>query len=204
MADTAERRERLREKLVEAAEAAITDGGLAAVKARALAEAAGCAVGAIYNVFPDLDALVLAVNVRTLERIDAVMGEAAARAGGAEAVLEALGLAYLDFAAGESRRWRALFEHRLPEDYPVPDWYTARLEAVFRHLRDPLAELFPGREPYKVHEMANTLFSGAHGIVALGLDGKLGRVPREVLAARIRFLVRAVLIGAGARAPGRA
>jgi hypothetical protein len=34
--------------------------------------------------------------------------------------------------------------------------------------------------------------------VALGLDGKLGLVPRAVLASRIEFLVRSVLAGAAA------
>ena len=40
------------------------------MKARPLAEAAGCALGAIYTVFPDLDALILAVSARTLARLE--------------------------------------------------------------------------------------------------------------------------------------
>ncbi|WP_181706004.1 TetR/AcrR family transcriptional regulator [Chthonobacter rhizosphaerae] len=197
MSDVTDRRERLREKLVEVAEAAIAEGGLAAVKARPLAEAAGCAVGAIYNVFPDLDGLILAVNVRTLEALDQAMTEVGGRfPDDPERHLQALGAAYLGFAAAQTRRWRALFEHRLPEGYAVPDWYTDRLDTIFRHLRDPFAALFPDRPASERIEMARALFAGAHGIVALGLDGKLGAVDAPVIAARIRFLVRAVLAGA--------
>ena len=75
-----ERRRRLRETLLASAEAMIRAEGLGGLKARELARAARCAVGAIYNVFHDLDSLVLAVNAGTLDRIDA----AVARAGTAE------------------------------------------------------------------------------------------------------------------------
>src|SRR5919199_4301283 len=71
-----ERRLRLREALLAAAEAMIRMQGLGGLKARELAQAAGCAVGAIYNVFPDLDSLVLAVNAGTLDRIDAAIERA--------------------------------------------------------------------------------------------------------------------------------
>src|SRR5918911_2138437 len=70
-----ERRRRLRDTLMAAAEGMIRRQGLSGLRARELAKAAGCAVGAIYNVFPDLDGLVLAVNAGTLDRIDAAVGE---------------------------------------------------------------------------------------------------------------------------------
>jgi len=46
---TAIRRERQRQALIEAAEAAIALGGLSNLKAREIASEAGCALGAIYN-----------------------------------------------------------------------------------------------------------------------------------------------------------
>src|ERR1700712_4959872 len=74
---TLARRTSLTGRLVDLAEAMIGSGGLDDLRARALADAAGCSVGAIYIVFPDLDELVLAVNSRTLDAIDAVMRQAA-------------------------------------------------------------------------------------------------------------------------------
>src|ERR671932_555397 len=82
-----ERRRRLRDALIAAAETMIRADGLGGLRARDLARAANCAVGAIYNVFHDLDALVLAVNAGTLDRIDAAIG----RAGKAGAASEAGG-----------------------------------------------------------------------------------------------------------------
>ena len=193
-----ERRGRLREALIEAAEARIGRDGLAALKARDLARDAGCALGAIYNVFPDLDALIMTVKSRTLAAIDAAMSEVGQSPGALSAYerLEKLGLTYLDFAMHQPRLWRCLFEHRLPDDYEVPAWYNEQLTDLFRHLMLPLGELFPARAAAERNEMAQALFAGVHGIVALGLDGKLGAVTHEIIAWRIRFLVSSALEGA--------
>src|SRR5215467_3860058 len=67
---TDQRRARLRDALVAAAEQAIARQGLGSLRARALAEEVGCAVGAIYNVVEDLDDLVLLVNARTLAALE--------------------------------------------------------------------------------------------------------------------------------------
>src|SRR5215471_17508631 len=67
---TEQRRARLRDALVAAAERAIEQQGLATLRARALAQEVGCAVGAIYNVVEDLDDLVLLVNARTLAALE--------------------------------------------------------------------------------------------------------------------------------------
>lgn len=198
MATTLERREALRERLLAAAEETIAAEGVAALRARSLAETVGCAVGAIYTVFPDLDALILACNGRTLEALDGAMRTAVDGPASPGGQLEALGLAYLAFAAAHSKRWRALFEHRMPEGSILPDWYAALLETVFRSLRDPIARLMPSASEERRERIAQALFAAVHGIVILGLDGKVGLVPVPEIAARVRFLVRATLAGESA------
>jgi len=54
------RRDQMRERVLEAAEAVISTKGLAGLKARDISARAGCALGAIYTVFEDLDELILA------------------------------------------------------------------------------------------------------------------------------------------------
>jgi len=73
---TAARREELREALLAALERTVLAQGWQALRARDLAREVGCAVGAIYNVFPDLDALVFAAKGRTLELLDRELGQA--------------------------------------------------------------------------------------------------------------------------------
>ena len=74
------RRRKLRDALIHAAERTIEKEGLRGMKARELASKVGCAVGAIYNVFTDLDDLIFAVNALTLEQLEKTLTIASAPA----------------------------------------------------------------------------------------------------------------------------
>lgn len=203
--DVTDRRTLLREKLIEAAEQVIATEGLAALKARDLARAAGCAIGAIYNVFPDLDTLILTVNLRTLALFDAAIAgsdEALERSPGTEeavAGLVRLVLAYLAFAWEHRLRWQALFQHRM-NGGEVPDWYRAEQGRLFRYIEAPLARLCPGLTGAERAIRARSLFSCTHGLVSLGLDERLMPMPRATLVREIEHLVRAM--GQGLAAGG--
>lgn len=196
---TAERKEKLKTALTGAAERAIAAHGLAGLKARGLAGEAGCAVGAIYNVVDDLDDLVLAVQARTLAALENVLTAAAGvelegNAAGAERAVGRLihmALAYLDFAAANTMRWRALFEHRVPEGKPMSEWYRAEQTRLFGYIEQPLRELLPDMPPEQHARLARSLFSAVHGIVTLGLEEKLGAVSLEELRTQTALVVSA-------------
>jgi AcrR family transcriptional regulator len=196
---TATRRQNLKEALVATAEKRIGTGGLRGLKARDLAADAGCAVGAIYNVVDDLDDLILAVNARTLTALERSLREA----GGAidseardedEAIdrLVRLGLAYTDFAAADTQRWRALFDHRMPEGRDLPEWYVADQRRLFELVEQPLTTLRRDETPEARALLARSLFSAVHGIVALGLEEKLQLIPLPVLREQVTTLVEAM------------
>ena len=67
------RRKALREELIKSADRRIGEDGLANLRAKDLAKDAGCALGAIYNIFDDLDQLVLAVNALTFQKLGAAV-----------------------------------------------------------------------------------------------------------------------------------
>ncbi|HEX2552587.1 MAG TPA: TetR/AcrR family transcriptional regulator [Microvirga sp.] len=200
---TTERREQLRDRLVEAAERTVASQGLAAVRARDLAQEVGCALGSIYTVFPDLDALVLAVNARTLARLDAALAPRPAAApsprGDAleDAIDDLVGLAlrYLDFAAANPLPWRALFEHRMPEGQPVPEAHLAAQMRLFAYVEEPLRALLPGLKGRERALVARSLFSAVHGVVGLGLEEKLVPMPMATLRRQLALLVRATARG---------
>jgi AcrR family transcriptional regulator len=199
-AKTAERRQELRDALIAAAERAIAAGGLDALRARELAEEVGCAVGAIYNVFPNLDALVFEVNARTLRAFEAFLGKAQAtppRPGENPAVAELvhLALVYLDFAVAHRPRWRALFEHRMAAGSEMPAWYVSEQARLFALVEGPLGQLRPDLAGDRLMLFARTMFSGVHGIVSLGLDAKLAALPVAVLQEEVRKFVRVLGLG---------
>jgi AcrR family transcriptional regulator len=197
---TAKRRQELRGALIEAAERAISAGGLEAVRARDLAEEVGCAVGAIYNVFPNLDALVFEVNARTLRTFEAFLGEAKPSSpprgeNPAVAELVHLGLVYLQFAVEHRPRWRALFEHRMAAGSDMPAWYGDEQARLFALVEGPLRQLRPALDDDQLRLFARTLFSGVHGVVSLGLDAKLVALPASVLREEVRKFVRLLALG---------
>jgi len=206
---TAGRREQLREDLLRAVERTVISEGYQALRARSLAGQVGCAVGAIYNVFPDLDALVFAAKARTLDRLDAAMTGAVA-AVGAEAGLAkkeratrellALADAYLRFATEHSALWRMLFEYRPAPAAAMPAWYLERLSALFRHLDAPLHRIIPDVTEDKRALLGRALFSAVHGIVALGLQEKIDTIPVSLVAGQVATIVRACIAGLAASA----
>jgi AcrR family transcriptional regulator len=191
----ADRRAKLRERLLAAAETAIATGGLQSLKAREIAAAAGCALGAIYNAFDDLDELILTVGSRTLVLLEAALLAKPKPHSDATEELVRLALAYLDFARTHKLRWRALFEHRLPDGRSTPDWYIADQNRLFLLLEEPLTRLLPLTVGQERALLARTLFSAAHGIVSLGLEEKLAPMRADVLDQQLENLMRMFAAG---------
>src|SRR5258707_12824783 len=122
MSKALERREKLRESLILAAERSINAGGLAGLKTRELAREIGCANGAVYNLVADMDELILLVGSRTLARLDAALTEA--ESVGPPSPTETLlriAVAYCDFASENLELWPALFEHSMTPAKPSPE-----------------------------------------------------------------------------------
>lgn len=192
-------RAELRDRMIKAAEAILAEQGLQALQARAVAASVGCAVGSIYNVFGDIDDLILHANARTLALLGEAL-EAAGGAGGPQERLLALAFAYLDFAVSHRRRWKAVFEHVMAENKPVPAWYREGQTPLLGRI----AAVLPGSMgPDSRALMAQTLFSAAHGIVSLALDRKLAdQFDRLRTERQLRLLVEGAVrsLSAG-RAP---
>jgi len=202
----AERRQTLRTDLIAAAEKAIAAKGVAGINARDLAEAVGCSLGAIYNVFPHLDAIVFGVNSRTLAMFEAFAARRGrAWSGGENAEAAVAGLvglaeAYLDFAVAHQPRWRALFEH-VSAPGGLPESYLADQARLFTLVEKPLAALRPDLDDKRRMLFARTMFSAVHGIVSLSLDAKLVSLPVTVLGDQVRMFIRVLSAGLIADAP---
>jgi AcrR family transcriptional regulator len=198
------RRRKLRDSLIAAAEQTIEAEGLRGMKARELAHKVGCAVGAIYNVFSDLDDLIFAVNALTLEQLEKTLTAAntstADPQAGAIRKLTHLAIAYTDYAAANRRRWRALFDHRLAEDQEVPTWYKTNLARLFAYIEAPLRQLAPGMADADRELLARSMFSAVHGIVLIGLEEKLQSLPLTVIREQVVMMVQAMARGLATKA----
>ncbi len=191
---TLDKRQAQLEALIASAEKRICEDGLSSLKARDLAADIGVALGGLYNIVQDMDALLLLVSSRTLGRL----GQSAADNTGQmpmqtrdQAVerLVAVAHTYLDFARKNLPLWRMIFELRL--DSPLPDWAAQDQLRLFRHIAEPLHVIFPDLDTVALTVRARTLFAAVHGIISIGLEERLIAVPTQRLSDEIAWLTRA-------------
>ncbi len=160
------------------------------VKARDLAKAAGCALGAIYTVFDDLNDILIAVNGRTFvklgQAVDAAFDDVI---DDPTSQLIMLSKAYHRFAIENANLWRALFDLRLPPGHTVPDWYQDSLGQLFARIATPLSKAFPDLDDEGVDLMTRALFSAVHGIVFLGLDKRVSGVRPDQIELAIEQVI---------------
>ncbi|MEN3929458.1 TetR family transcriptional regulator [Microvirga sp. W0021] len=193
------RKEALRNNVVQAAEALVSADGLGALKARDIASRAGCSLGAIYTVFKDIDALILAVNERTLmqlaDQLSTFEVQQKADKVDGERWLVGLSHVYLNFAARSKMLWLALFEHRMSVGSELPQEMAEKHQMLFDFIEQPLAILKIGKSPEERQLLARSLFSAVHGMVVLGLEKKLASLSLEALKEQIEEIVSAAVRG---------
>ncbi len=195
---TAERRQALRKDLIEAADARIAEEGLSALTARLVAAEVGCSVGAIYNVFEDLDGLIIAVNSKTLARLDREIAKILPAEQDNQDPTESLvgiGLAYCRFARKHLRLWSALFEQGLKPDRVVPAWHMDEHVRLFTHVVTILKKIAPDRSDEEVWSLARMMFSAVHGIVSLGMHDLFIAVPSDEIEQQVAILLRSLVQG---------
>ncbi len=190
-----EMRDDLRKRLIDAAEARIVSQGLDGLKAREVTADAGCALGALYNAFEDLDRLVLHVNSRSLARLGEALAAAVPERAAPREVLLALAQGYVDFALANYQLWSAMFNHRLPEGVAAPEWHREEHRVLIAQIIKPLSLMRPDLAPADLVRRAKTVFAAVHGVVYLGLTARFVGTPSDVLPAEVRALVEAMTRG---------
>ena len=166
--------------------------GLRGVTARGVAREIGYTVGTIYNLFDDLDDLIVHLNVRTLDELLAVLSKVRP-VPEPEKYLLALAQRYMKYARRHPRLWGLLLEHRLPEGRVLPDWYYERIDRLYGLIERAIEPFLNGRQIKGSRHMARVLWSSIHGIVSLGALGKLAA--EETQAEMVKTLIRTFVAG---------
>lgn len=184
----------LRELILDASTELIEANGLAGLSAREIARRIGYSPGTLYNVFENLDDLILTIEGRLLDRLDLALGEVPVSGNAAQSV-QRLAQAYLQFTHKNPRLWNLLFEHHLPPGRDVPPWYQTKLEGLLARVEDALAPLLNDVDPQSRRRAARVLWAGVHGITSLATTDKLSIVSSEAAPALVDDLVATYLKG---------
>ena len=131
--------------------------------ARRVAGDIGYSVGTLYNLFQDLDDLILHLNGRTLDTLHEALADVGLT-GEPELDLRRLAESYIRFSRTHSGLWNLMFEHRMPPDRYLPGWHAEKTLRLIGLLEQALAPLFvPGQEAERRHA-AQVLWSSLRGI----------------------------------------
>ena len=155
--------------ILDAARGIVERDGFAGLTIRRIGEAIGYSSGTLYNLFNDLEDIVVHVNGATL---DALYDELVAVTAGddAEATLHALADPYLRFVERRPLLWGLLFQNSLSGS-PRPDWYYNRMDRLFTILEDALDPIFKSGPLEAKRDAARVLWSGLHGMCTLATEG---------------------------------
>ncbi len=176
--NTEMRRQRIFEDAMDAATNIAQTEGLGSLTVRRIAKQIGCSVGTIYNVFDNLDVLILHLNGRTFDALYEELLKVETN-GDPRATVTSLTETYLVFVRDNANLWNVIFEHVWPAKHPLPDWYREKIERLLKLLANILAPLFPEGREDEIYLAALVLWSGLHGINSLVATGKLGIVTSE-------------------------
>ena len=188
-------RDRLREEILTLTARLLETEGLDAVQARRIARDADCSVGTIYNIFGDIDGLIVAANSRTLAAMGRSLGAArnTATALPVRDQLMQLAIAYLQFALENQLSWEAVFKYRWSPGSEIPATYLDEQARLLALIENAIERLIPQAEQRA--RIARALFGAVHGIIALALDNRLGGRLRPEIEDQVRFIVDIVARG---------
>ena len=179
-------REQLHRMALAAARAIVAKEGLRGLSTRRIAKKLGYSPGTLYQLFVDLDDLILHLNTTTLEALLKAC-DGINLSGDPEMALDDLAERYIHFVNAHPRLWSALFEHSLPRGKDLPDWYTGTVEKLLGLVVIALEPVIPSDTTKQREQEALVLWASLYGIASLASADKLGpnANPTEMVKALI-------------------
>jgi AcrR family transcriptional regulator len=163
--------EELRQLILDASQAIIERSGISGLSAREIARMIGYSPGTLYNVFENLDDILLTLQVqlqgRTLENLKRVpIGS------DGEQNIRALTEAYVDFALANRRMWNLFLAHSLAVGTKMPAPFQDNIDKMAAIVRKALLPLVSKESQDKLDDLAWALWTGIHGITAVAATEK--------------------------------
>jgi len=163
--------EELRQLILDASRTIVERNGIAGLSAREIARMIGYSPGTLYNIFENLDDVLLTLQVQLLGRTVDHLKQVPLGPDG-EKNVDALTHAYIDFALANRRMWNLLFAHSIPSSSTVPAPFHEHLNSLAEVVRTALTPVVPEASFKQLDTSARALFAGVHGIASIAASEK--------------------------------
>jgi len=168
----------LRHLILQSARQIVESAGLKALSARAIAKDVGYSPGTLYNVFSNLDELLLTIQGALLEEAVAEL-QAIPPGPNGKIDLRALSDAYISFALRNRELWNLLLQHT-----PKPGKISCQLvdenfNVIIALLASAIKPLMKGARETEIQQIAHAVWASIHGISAIAVADKISTMPIE-------------------------
>lgn len=175
--------EEMRQLFIDTTAGLVVESGLNGVSAREVSRRLGYVAGSLYNVFPDLDALLVAVQEQMLQRLSACLDDAGRTASASERLTH-LARTYLRFAAENPRLWNLLSEHALRPDRTPPPSFEQCLAQLIAAFESAAAD-----SGYAGTHSGRAVWASTHGLATLMTSPKITMVTSSEAEALLEQLL---------------
>jgi AcrR family transcriptional regulator len=171
----------------------LAEKGAGGLRVRELAERSGVATGSLYKFYPELDALIGAVNLETYRELTAHLHAAGAlqTRGDPLRTLMQLARSYLVFVRDNAALWAVLLDYNRGRTGRA-EAFVAAEDALFALVEQALSGL-PRLEGSDRPVLARALWASVHGIVVQTLPNSLQPDPAADTLRQIEMIVGAVV-----------
>ena len=168
----------LNEMIINAAYKLMEKEGYSKISTRKIAAEIGYTVGTLYNIFENLDDVLIHVNSLTLNKLYTTLENALIQSKKSNTKihpLKALASAYIVFSQENFHLWCALFEYRFPDEQIIPKWYIEKISNLHQLVIQAFNESNLAVPEQSIKETVMVIWAAIHGICALSIKGKLDR-----------------------------
>lgn len=176
----------IKEMVLNTAETIVREEGFSKLTTRKIAMEMGYTVGTIYMVFTNMTDLILHIKGRTLTNLLAHLEQVN------DGNIETCAKTYLDYARLNFNLWSMVFEHRLPAQTMLPEWYLEKIEAIYEKIETLITQIAPNQDEKRIKQAARVLINGIQGICTWQLSSNINSKEdnEEAVALLVRNFMR--------------
>lgn len=163
--------EQLRQLILTASRNIIETQGLTGLSAREIARVIGYSPGTLYNIFENLDDVLLTLQVILLTGLVEAMEASPANADPQQRI-DTLAQTYLRFALQNKQLWNLLLAHYPAEGVAMPPALHDRVNEIVAIFVDGLHPLVAERGQKEIDLAARALLGGVHGLTSIAITAK--------------------------------
>lgn len=162
----------INDMILNSAMSIVENEGHLKLSTRKIATQIGYTVGTLYNVFQNLDDIIIHLNGMVLDKLITKMKSNLNKTDCNIETFKKLGIAYANFSAENYHLWDMLVNYRVDPKSEIPKWYPKKIQELFEILETQLSKVIKTNNISALRDDITVMWASIHGICILSIKGK--------------------------------